>query len=379
MKAQTEISSKDAKLDLELEGSTERGDPPSTAAAGREGSAKPEGRTGPAREHSPRSQDPAPIASGDPFLQQYLEQLAKSAPLVATDLREQLRQSTERVVLLDPRIIGLSRWANRHADSYKTEEFSQLRAAIEHEGANTQPVYVRPCADAESGRQFEVVSGSRRVRACQELGLSVRAIVLPHLPDSQLFTLMFQENNARSDPRPYELGRMCHLALEQGLYSSSRKMAEALDQELATLTRAVRVFRLPQEVHQAIASPLEWQVKDADLIEKLLDQDREAVVKLVNELQEACERLPRAQLIQRLQRAVGVGSTNTDGRTPIVIGGEAAGYIQTDAKGKLTMTVQHPMLKGRMTEVHEAVQSVMAKLLPGAASGRKAGAPKARP
>src|SRR5690349_15616737 len=46
--------------------------------------------------------------------------------------------------LLDPRQIVLTRWADRHPDSFMNATFAEFRQEIANAGGNVQPIKVRP-------------------------------------------------------------------------------------------------------------------------------------------------------------------------------------------------------------------------------------------
>lgn len=50
--------------------------------------------------------------------------------------------------LIDPRQIALTRWADRHPDSFSSQAFAELKQEIESAGGNVQPIKVRPVRGA---------------------------------------------------------------------------------------------------------------------------------------------------------------------------------------------------------------------------------------
>ncbi len=158
---------------------------------------------------------------------------------------------------LDPALVDPSRWANRHDDSFTSQDFADLKADIANAGTNVQPIKVRPTQD--TGR-FEIVYGHRRHRACLELGLPVFAII-ESLSETELFAEMDRENRLREDLRPYEQGEMYRKALDEKLFPSLRKLADSLGVNLSNASRAVNIARLPEEVLDAFPSRLDIQFR----------------------------------------------------------------------------------------------------------------------
>jgi ParB family chromosome partitioning protein len=102
--------------------------------------------------------------------------------------------------------------------------------------------------------------GHRRHQACLELGLPVFAVI-EALDDQSLFVEMDRENRQRKDLRPYEIGLMYAKALDDGLFPSAKKLAEAVGIDLSQLGKALSLARLPQDVLGAFQSPLDLQYR----------------------------------------------------------------------------------------------------------------------
>jgi ParB family chromosome partitioning protein len=168
-------------------------------------------------------------------------------------------------------------WANRHEDSFKSAEFEALKAEIKSAGGNIQPIKVRPIRDAKDEFKYEVVFGHRRHRACLELGLDILAIV-EVLDDKHLFIEMDRENRQRADLRPYEQGLMYARALDQGLFTSIRKLAEDVGADSTNVSRAVALARLPAAVLDAFESRLDIQYRWVPDLKDLADKQADLVL-----------------------------------------------------------------------------------------------------
>jgi ParB family chromosome partitioning protein len=162
--------------------------------------------------------------------------------------------------LLETAHVRPSRFANRHSSSFQTAEFEALKAEIKEAGGNVQPIKVRPIANQEGGASFEIIFGHRRYEACRQLGLPVLAVV-DSVDDQTLFAEMDRENRARKDLSPWEQGVMYRRALAEGLFSSNRKLADALGVDPGNLGRTLMLADLPQEVLAAFATPLDLQFR----------------------------------------------------------------------------------------------------------------------
>lgn len=197
----------------------------------------------------------------------------------------------------DPSVIVRSQWANRHEQSFKDAEFQSLKKEIEEAKGNIQPIKVRPLKEA-AGR-YEIVFGQRRHQACLELGLQVLAMV-DELDEKELFIEMDRENRQRKDLRPYEMGAMYNKALEVGLFSSVRALAEEIGVDQSQLSKAINLAKLPSDVIRAFVSPLDLQYRWASDLMAAIQRDPDYVLTLAKEIQGLQPRVPSAEVFKRL-------------------------------------------------------------------------------
>lgn len=179
--------------------------------------------------------------------------------------------------LVDPRRICRSRWANRHEHSYGDPEFLALKDEILNAGGNIQPIKVRLIGSGDSECPYEIVFGHRRHQACLDLGLPVLATI-ENVSDQGLFVEMDRENRSRKNLSPWEQGKMYLRALEEGLFPSQRKLAEAVGVDLSALGKALNLARLPSEVVKAFSSPLDIQYRWAKPLTDALATDGNGVL-----------------------------------------------------------------------------------------------------
>ena len=197
---------------------------------------------------------------------------------------------------LDPKRIKPSRWANRDERHYAGVAFAELRQEIETAGGNIQAIKVRP---SNVDGEYELVFGHRRHRACLELGLEVLASIEP-LDDWELFCQMDRENRARAALSPWEAGTTYAKALDDGLFASARKLADAASIDLSQLGKALALARLPADVVAAFPSPLDLQYRWAPLLTLALQKDPDHVLARARALQTERGKLSSAQVLVRL-------------------------------------------------------------------------------
>lgn len=179
---------------------------------------------------------------------------------------------------LNPAEIRPSAFANRHESSFASTAFDRLRDEIRQAGGNVQPIKVRPVVPVVDGFSYEIVYGHRRHRACQELGIPVKAI-LENVDDLTLFGEMDRENRERADLSLWEQGVMYDKAMSLGLYPSQRSMATALGLDLSHLNRALTVGRLPAFIVGLFSNPTEISLRMAMKLNEALARDPDGVKK----------------------------------------------------------------------------------------------------
>lgn len=185
---------------------------------------------------------------------------------------------------INPKLIKRSHWANRDETGLTDEnkDFLALKNEIKAAGGNVQAIKVRPIFETIP-LEFEIVFGHRRHRACLDLDIDVLATIEP-LDDKKLFVEMDRENRQRADLRPYEQGLMYARALDEGLFDSMRKMAEALGIEPGTASKAISLANLPKSILDSFESPLDIQFRWASDLNEILKKDPDVLRYRANEI-----------------------------------------------------------------------------------------------
>jgi ParB family chromosome partitioning protein len=207
--------------------------------------------------------------------------LGRSSPLgkELADVKARLKEYEGSVPLklLDPRSIARSRLANRHESEFESADFAKLKGEIEHAGVNVQPVKVRPLQAPRDGLQYELVFGHRRHRACLELGVPVLAMI-EQVSDKQMWLTMDRENRERRNLSPWEQGQSIQRALQAGLFSSIRRLAEEAGMDHSNAAKALRLAELPAAVVAAFSSPADIQLHWARPLSEALQKDPDGVL-----------------------------------------------------------------------------------------------------
>ena len=259
----------------------------------------------------------------------------------AEGLKARVKSLEEEAPLrkLDPSVIRPSKWANRHEASFLTAEFQELKAEIDAAGGNVQPIKVRPVSvlngsTPPGGPNFELIFGHRRHRACAELGIPVLAAI-EEATDVSLFEQMERENRGRKNLSAWEQGTMYRRALDDGLYTSLRRLAEGLGVDVSLVSKSVSLARLPEAVVAAFQSPLDIQFRWAAPLTEAMQKDPDGTLVRARAIAEARGDLGAATILSKL---VGLPEP-TPGRSTsqaltISKAGKIAARLTADAKGR---------------------------------------------
>lgn len=265
-------------------------------------------------------------------------------------------------LLLDAREIAQSRWANRHADSFRGPDFEAFKSEIMDAGGNVQPIMVRPLEGkaGEGAHKYEVVFGHRRHRACLELGLPVLAVV-QDLQDRDLFIHMERENRGRQSLSAWEQGRMYLRALDEGLFPSNTQLANAIGRSVSDIGKAVRIAQLPSEVVGAFPSPNAIQFRWASDLQRALETDADAVLAAARAADQLEPRPSAAEVQAALTaclRDKGVGRSYPPVHE-IDLGQGRSATLRTDAKGRTVIEFSAGVLN---VEQWPALEAALRKL-----------------
>jgi ParB family transcriptional regulator, chromosome partitioning protein len=257
---------------------------------------------------------------------------------------------TSSYVLLDPSTVATSQWQNRSRHALLSPDFLSLKTDILKRGGNTVPVLVRPIDVATKNRlassaAWELAYGHRRLRACAELGLKVRALV-ESMTDLELIARMHTENSFRTDISPYEKGVQYARMRDARLFASDRQLAAHLGIDVSEVSRTVFLARLPHEVLSTIDAPLSISMDAIKKLQPAWNADSTTVLQRAREINETDGPLPPAVAIGRLvaKRAPSVGASNTQKTvTPLSIKGRRVGEIVASAAGNVTVVLDKPL------------------------------------
>ena len=268
---------------------------------------------------------------------------------------------------LDPSVIRPSKWANRHEASFLTAEFKELKAEIAAAGGNVQPIKVRPVSvlngsTPAASEAYELIFGHRRHRACLELGIPV-LVAIEEASDISLFEQMERENRGRKNLSAWEQGTMYRRALDDGLYSSLRRLAESLGVDISLVSKSVSLARLPDAVVAAFQSPLDIQFRWAAPLAEAMQKDPDGTLARAKTLIGAQGGLNAGGVFARL---IGLPAETANAPAPVALtiskAGKVAGTLNADKQGRAVIRFQAGSIPANK---HKALVKLIEEFLKG--------------
>jgi len=179
------------------------------------------------------------------------------------------------------------------------------------------------------------------------------------ISDQELFSVMDRENRERADLSPFEQGSMYRRALDQGLYSSNRRLAEALGVSHTWVANVLTVADLPPAVLECFSSPLVVQHRHAKVLQSGLEQDRKGVLRRAEKLRQQARKLSPSAVIDTL---LGIpGGESSSSPQSITIDGQVVGKWSKDKSGRLSILLEPGVARDELSA--DTIAQAIAKAL----------------
>ncbi|TAK58088.1 MAG: ParB/RepB/Spo0J family partition protein [Bacteroidetes bacterium] len=130
---------------------------------------------------------------------------------------------------------------------FNQEALDELKQSIAQKGI-IQPITVRKTGDG----YYELISGERRVRASQELGLpTIPAYIIEVTSDAEMLELALVENLQREHLNPIEIAiSYQRLITDVGL--SVEEIGDKIGKDRTTVVNFLRLLKLPEKIQKAV-------------------------------------------------------------------------------------------------------------------------------
>ncbi len=130
---------------------------------------------------------------------------------------------------------------------FNQDALDELKQSIAQKGI-IQPITVRKTADG----YYELISGERRVRASQELGLAtIPAYIIEVSSNEEMLELALVENLQREHLNPIEIAiSYQRLITDVGL--SVEDIGDKIGKDRTTIANSLRLLKLPEQIQRAV-------------------------------------------------------------------------------------------------------------------------------
>jgi ParB family chromosome partitioning protein len=125
---------------------------------------------------------------------------------------------------------------------FDEDGIEELMASI-HSTGIIQPVVLRP----KAGGRYELVSGERRLRAAEALGLPTVPAIIRDVPDDRLLEMALIENIQRRDLNPIEKAEAFRDFMAR-YHLTQEEAARRIGVDRASLANHIRLLELPEEI-----------------------------------------------------------------------------------------------------------------------------------
>jgi len=275
---------------------------------------------------------------------------------------------TEFVILLDPHSVRIPNTPNRTESAFENENFEELRQGIRAKGRNLQPIMVRWVAESKGvPAHWELVWGERRLRACRDIGVSVRAIEAKADSPAEDYLDRIRENRGRADLSPWEFCQQVRHALDQPPGLKKIELAAKIGCSVSTISRAYDMACLPPDVVRAFQSPNDIRYEDVKPLRDA-DQRNAAAVKVESDrIVAEPEPLAAAQVVKRLVQAskgefASCKQPEAAGHAQALeCGGKPVGFWRMSSKGAVEIHIEAAMSDNQRAAMLEQVTTFLAR------------------
>lgn len=136
--------------------------------------------------------------------------------------------------------IRIKPWAfkDRQIGEITPDDLAELVMQI-HLHGQQQPILLRPTLN-DKHFDFEEIFGFKRVLACRELGIKVKARIRS-LSDPQAFCIQVSENSGRSEPSAMSRALSFYRARDSGLFSNVTDIAHSAGLSRPSVSNLIRI------------------------------------------------------------------------------------------------------------------------------------------
>ncbi len=221
-------------------------------------------------------------------------------------------------------------------DEYLTDETCREEIISIEQNGQVVPVLGRRL-HGDPDHDVELIFGARRLFIARHLNRPLLAR-MKSISDQAALIAMEVENRLRADISPYERGLSYARWLRAGLFKSQEDIARTLQVSRATVSRLLRISRLPSVVLNAFRSPLEiaedWGLQLAEAWDE--PTRRERLAHRARAIAKLEPRPPARVVFTRLASDLGIPTSRRgSARDEVVLGRDGRALFRIRRQRKL--------------------------------------------
>ncbi len=154
------------------------------------------------------------------------------------------KSQNQEYIYIDTDNLRLSPFQSR--EQIPEQELKELKQSIQQQGI-LQPLLVREISKGF----FEVIAGSRRLKAAKLLGINKLPAIVKKIGDQQALLVSIMENLQRQDLNPLEEAKSLQRLIKE-FNLSHQQISEKLGKDRSTITNTLRLLSLPEPIQEAV-------------------------------------------------------------------------------------------------------------------------------
>lgn len=304
---------------------------------------------------------------------------AKSLPrrntLQVPNQAEQFTLPSGKICQFLPKTVDSSKcrvWVGNARDQERIdlEDLSELKASIQAQG-QLVPALARPSHPSLGSKTtHEIIYGSRRLKACQELGIKLK-ILEANISDQDAVFFMDAENASREDLSLYEKARIYSKWLEEGVFATRTELAKSLGISDRWVRQLLGFLKVPMCIIESLPSLKDLTSPRADKILFLLTKYNDAEERIKKSISrfrdekaaytadELFERLFK-DLIEPKRKKNELQALET--KQIVADDGEKLLTIKTSKSGRITLELNRTLSPQRLSRFLDGLEKVAKKI-----------------
>jgi ParB/RepB/Spo0J family partition protein len=258
----------------------------------------------------------------------------------------------------------------RDQDRMNLDDLSSLKASIQAQG-QLVPALVRRAGKKDNPNiTHEVIYGSRRLKACQELGVQLK-VLEAEISDEDAVFFMDAENASREDLSLYEKAKIYSKWLHDGVFTSKTELARSLGISERWVRQLLSFLKIPKELILALPSLKDLTSPRAEKIIFYLSKFNDAELKIQNSIENIRKEKPSYtsdDLFNRIFKDISNKQKQDDAiqawetKELVADDGEKVVSIKTTKTGKISIEVNRSLSPQRLSRFLDGLDKLAKKL-----------------